>query len=177
LGNLANQIDQFGIGFYSVFLVSQKVQMASKRNNREQYVWQFDTKGNFSTSKDPREKPPGEDLMSSSSSRMLIKTISSVNMRLNVLSSAIWNSSPSPSSSKSRKRKKIEVSINVDLDVEADEQDPNKINDKETKTKTETITVKDSKVLIMIKQSGLGTKSILRTNLTNNFIRHSQGTE
>jgi len=73
--------------------------------------------------------------------------------------------------------KKIEVSINVDLDVEADEQDPNKINDKETKTKTETITVKDSKVLTMIKQSGLGTKAILRTNLTNNFIRHSQGTE
>jgi heat shock protein beta len=53
-GNSLNLIGQFGVGFYSTYLVSNKVVVTSKNNEDEQTVWVSTAGSYFTVTKDPR---------------------------------------------------------------------------------------------------------------------------
>ncbi|XP_023011674.2 heat shock protein 90 Gp93 [Leptinotarsa decemlineata] len=86
--DMNDMIGQFGVGFYSAFLVADRVTVTSKHNDDKQYIWESDS-ASFSIIEDPRGdslkrgttislelKPEAKDFLEHETIRNLVKKYS-----------------------------------------------------------------------------------------------------
>jgi heat shock protein beta len=135
-------IGQFGVGFYSAFLVADKVVVTSKNNDDDQYVWESDSL-EFFIAKDPRgntlprgttvslylKEEAGDYLQHQSVKELIQKYSQFINFPI-----YLWGSK--------QVEEEVPVEEEADEEVNADEDEEGKVEEEsdEEKPKTQKVT-------------------------------------
>lgn len=147
----SNLIGQFGVGFYSAFLVANKVTVVSQSNDDDQHVWSSQADGKFYVAKDPRGNTLGRgtritlhlkddalEFLEQDKIKTLIQRYSSfINYPIYLLQSKEISKQIPIEDDAEDEEKDTEEEVTEDGDAE----DPEKDDDDKPKTKTVTETV------------------------------------
>ena len=173
-GDSMSLIGQFGVGFYSAFLVANKVEVASKSYDDEQHIWTSTADAKFFVTKDPRGdtlgrgtrvtlylKDDAAEYVEQEKIKNLVKKYSEfINYPIKLyLSKDVREQVPVEEEKKEEESKKEDDSeekkeedSSKDAEVkDEEEQDPAAKKDEEPKTKTVTKTVWEWETLNEIK--------------------------
>merc|ERR1719326_1412657 len=115
-------IGQFGVGFYSVYLVADKVQVTSKHNDDDQHIWESTADASFTVAKDPR----GNTLGRGTEIKMFLKEDASEFLEQNKLEELIKRYSEFitfPIYLYKSKTETVEVPVEEDEDEEEEEEE------------------------------------------------------
>merc|ERR1711988_648922 len=144
-----NLIGQFGVGFYSAYLVADKIQVVSKHNDDEQHIWESTADATFSVAEDPR----GDTLGRGTEIKLFLKEDASEFLEQSKLEDLVKRYSEFitfPIYLHKSKTETVEVPIDDDDDDEEEEEEEEEgeeeeggeeDEEEEPKTKTETKTV------------------------------------
>jgi len=137
-----SMIGQFGVGFYSAYLVADKVIVISKANNSEQYMWESLGNGSFTIQKDEFSNMTlsrgtlimlylKDDMLQYLEESTIVNLVKKHNQFIDF-----------PIYVESEKTREVEVEPEVKDEVEEVEEEEGKVTDVEEKKKEETPTTK-----------------------------------
>merc|ERR1711871_492435 len=144
-GQDTNLIGQFGVGFYSAYLVADKIQVTSKHNDDEQHIWESTADATFSVAADPR----GDTLGRGTEIKLFLKEDASEFLEQSKLEDLIKRYSEFitfPIYLHKSKTETVEVPVEEETEEETEEEEgaeeeEEEEEEEEPKTKTETKTV------------------------------------
>lgn len=152
--DLNDMIGQFGVGFYSAFLVADRVVVVTKNNDDKQLIWESDA-NNFSIIEDPEGntlkrgtiislhlKPEAQDFLEEDTLRDLIRKYSQfINFPISLWSSKTVDEEVSLEDSgvTEEDTKPVELTVNSDEEEGKVEEDDSTTTDDEEKKKTKTV--------------------------------------
>merc|ERR1711871_751585 len=130
-----NLIGQFGVGFYSAYLVADKIQVVSKHNDDQQHIWESTADATFSVAEDPR----GDTLGRGTEIKLFLKEDASEFLEQSKLEDLVKRYSEFITFPIYLHKSKTET-VEVPVEEEEEEGDEEE-EEEEPKTKTETKTV------------------------------------
>nr|XP_031829963.1 endoplasmin [Nomia melanderi] len=150
--DLNDMIGQFGVGFYSAFLVSNTVIVTSKHNDEKQYIWQSDS-SSYSIVEDPRGdtlkrgttvslhlKDEALDFLEEDTIRNLVKKYSQfINFPIYLWSSKVIQVDEEEEEDEEKPVKEDESKKDAPEDKVLDEEDDAKVEDAEEEKKTKKV--------------------------------------
>merc|ERR1712060_490210 len=159
---VSDLIGQFGVGFYSSFLVADRVMVTSKHNNDDQYIWESDAGDTFNIIKDPRGntlprgttislylKEEANDFLQPNTLKDLINKYSQfINFPIYVWEKETVTEEVEITEEESTEDKKEESDLDEE---EAEVEDSNEDEEEKPKTKTVTKEVEDFKLQNTVK--------------------------
>ncbi|XP_076299959.1 heat shock protein 90 Gp93 [Lasioglossum baleicum] len=150
--DLNDMIGQFGVGFYSAFLVSNTVVVTSKHNDDKQYIWQSDS-SSYSIVEDPRGdslkrgttvslhlKDEALDFLEEDTIRNLVKKYSQfINFPIYLWSSKVIQVDEEEDDDEKPIKEDESKKEELDEDKVSDEEDDAKVEDAEEEKKTKKV--------------------------------------